>query len=148
AGDLETIENAVAAVLEGNAENDLFNRLIVESGMRPESVVLYRAWFRYLRQTGMNYGMATVVDALRRAPKVAAALIERFDAAHNPARAGKDDEAVANATRAIDAGLDAVSAIDDDRILRTLRGVVLATLRTNAFAPAAKEALAFKLDSA
>ncbi|HEX8302868.1 NAD-glutamate dehydrogenase [Sphingomonas sp.] len=148
AGDLGTIEEAVAAVLEGNAENDLFNRLIVESGMLPASVVLFRAWFRYLRQTGLNYGMATVVDALRRAPKVAAALIERFDAAHNPARAGKDDEAVTNAARAIDAGLDAVSAIDDDRILRTLRGVVLATLRTNAFAPAAKEALAFKLDSA
>jgi NAD-specific glutamate dehydrogenase len=35
-----------------------FNRLIVEGGMRPDSVVLFRAWFRYLRQTGMNYGMA------------------------------------------------------------------------------------------
>ncbi|RYY28377.1 MAG: glutamate dehydrogenase [Sphingomonadales bacterium] len=147
AGDVTTIENAVAAVLEGNAENDLFNRLIVESGMAPASVVLFRAWFRYLRQTGMNYGMATVVDALRRAPKVAAALVERFDAAHNPARAGKDAGAIETAGKAIDAGLDAVSAIDDDRILRTLRGVVLATLRTNAFAPAAKEALAFKLDS-
>src|SRR5690606_4768185 len=77
-----------------------------------------------------------------------AALIERFDAAHNPARAGKDAGAIEAASKAIDTGLDAVSAIDDDRILRTLRGVVLATLRTNAFAPAAREALAFKLDSA
>jgi NAD-specific glutamate dehydrogenase len=48
---------------------------------------------------------------------------------------------------AIDTGLDAVSAIDDDRILRTLRGVVLATLRTNALRPP-REALAFKIDSA
>ncbi|MEI9928861.1 MAG: NAD-glutamate dehydrogenase domain-containing protein [Sphingomonas sp.] len=52
------------------------------------------------------------------------------------------------AEQAIAAGLDEVSAIDDDRILRTIRGVVLATLRTNAFAPAAAEALAFKMDSA
>ncbi len=72
------VEDAIAAVLEGVAENDAFNRLIVEAGMRPASVVLFRAWFRYLRQTGMNYGLATVVDALRRAPAVAAALIERF----------------------------------------------------------------------
>lgn len=142
------VEDAIAAVLEGRAENDIFNRLIVEGGMRPTSVVLFRAWFRYLRQTGMNYGMGTVVDALRRAPKVAAALIERFGAAHAPARAGKDENAIKAATKAIDAGLDQVSAIDDDRILRTLRGVVLATLRTNAFAPAATEALAFKMDSA
>lgn len=145
--DAATVEQALAAVLEGRAENDLFNRLIVEAGMAPASVVLFRAWFRYLRQTGMTYGMATVVDALRRAPMVATGLIDRFDAAHNPERAG-DDEAIADAMAAIDAGLDLVSAIDDDRILRALRGVVLATLRTNAYAPAGKEALAFKLDSA
>ncbi|WP_404337018.1 NAD-glutamate dehydrogenase [Sphingomonas sp. MMS12-HWE2-04] len=146
-GDVAVIEQAIAEVLEGSAENDLFNRLIVEAGMRPASVVLFRAWFRYLRQTGLSYGMATVVDALRRAPKVAAALIERFEAAHDPART-RDDAAIDAAARAIDAGLDKVSAIDDDRILRTLKGVVLATLRTNAFAPAAREALAFKLNSA
>ncbi|MDV3459240.1 NAD-glutamate dehydrogenase [Sphingomonas sp. HF-S4] len=144
----QLVEDAIAAVLEGRAENDLFNRLIVEGAMRPRAVVLFRAWFRYLRQTGLSYGMATVVDALRRAPAVAAALIERFEAAHDPERVGKDDDAVKAAAKAIDAGLDQVSAIDDDRILRTLRGVVLATLRTNAFAPAAAEALAFKLDSA
>ncbi|MEI9851318.1 MAG: NAD-glutamate dehydrogenase domain-containing protein [Sphingomonas sp.] len=142
------VEDAIAAVLEGNAENDAFNRLIVESAMRPASVVLFRAWFRYLRQTGLNYGLATVVDALRRAPKVAAALIARFEAAHDPARQGGDADAVEAATRAIDAGLNDVQAIDDDRILRTIRGVVVATLRTNAFVPAGREALAFKLDSA
>jgi glutamate dehydrogenase len=146
-GDVPVIEEALAAVLEGNAENDAFNRLIVEAGMKPASVVLFRAWFRYLRQTGMNYGMATVVDALRRAPGVANALIERFDVAHNPERAG-DDKAIEAATAAIETGLAQVQAIDDDRILRTIRGVVLATLRTNAYAPAAKEALAFKMDSA
>ena len=34
--------------------------------------------------------------------------------------------------------LDAVSAIDDDRILRAYRNLIAATLRTNAFAPAAE----------
>ncbi|WP_431469675.1 NAD-glutamate dehydrogenase [Sphingosinithalassobacter sp. LHW66-3] len=142
------VENAIAAVLENKAENDSFNRLIVEAEMKPGSVVLLRAWFRYLRQTGMSYGLTTVVDALRRAPKVAAALIERFELAHDPGRPAASQDALDEATAAIDAQLDAVSAIDDDRILRTIRGVVLATLRTNAFSPACREALAFKLDSA
>ncbi len=48
----------------------------------------------------------------------------------------------------IDEGLGKVAAIDEDRILRLFRAVVKAMLRTNAFAPAANEALAFKLDSA
>ncbi|MBR0552553.1 NAD-glutamate dehydrogenase [Stakelama marina] len=146
--DIPVVEKAIGAVLEAHAENDSFNRLIVEAGMKPASVVLLRAWFRYLRQTGMSYGLSTVVDALRRAPDVATALIERFDAAHNPSRKRGADKAIEAADRAIESGLVAVSAIDDDRILRAYHGVVTATLRTNAFAPAADEALAFKIDSA
>ena len=146
--DAAIVEDAISAVLEGRAENDAFNRLIVEGGMKPRSVTLFRAWFRYLRQTGLPYGLATVVDAIRRAPAVAVALIERFEAAHDPAAGKTADARIEAADKAIDAGLDAVSAIDDDRILRTIRGVVVATLRTNAFAPAATEALALKLDSA
>ncbi len=142
--DETVLEDAIQAVLEGKAENDAFNRLIVDAGIAPKSVLLFRAWFRYLRQAGSAYSIVTVVDALRRAPKVAAALIERFTAAHDPARKLKGLD-VADA--AIDAGLDAVSAIDDDRILRSLRSVIAATLRTNAFAAAGQAALAFKLDS-
>ncbi|WP_353203898.1 NAD-glutamate dehydrogenase domain-containing protein [Sphingomonas sp.] len=179
--DPTVLEDAVQAVLEGKAENDAFNRLIVDAALAPASVLLFRAWFRYLRQAGSTYSLATVVDALRRAPKVAAALIDRFTAAHDPARKpvpvrprtgsgvveapargkalrqaqGERVEGgtpqklngVTAADAAIDAGLDAVSAIDDDRILRSLRSVIAATLRTNAFAPAGQAALAFKLDS-
>ncbi|HTG38169.1 NAD-glutamate dehydrogenase [Sphingomonas sp.] len=142
------VEDAIRAVLENRAENDAFNRLVVETGTSPLSVVLLRAWFRYLRQTGLPYGLGTVVDALRHAPKVASGLIAQFQAAHDPSRNGDRDAIVAKAAKAIETGLDAVSAIDEDRILRAMRGVVNATLRTNAFAPAANEALAFKLDSA
>ncbi|MDH7973523.1 NAD-glutamate dehydrogenase [Sphingomonas sp. AR_OL41] len=146
-GDTHVLEAAIAAVLEGSAENDAFNGLILDVNMAPAGVVLFRAWFRYLRQAGMPYGLVTVVDALRRAPKVAAALIARFGAAHDPAKKGKATVGITAADAAIDAGLDDVSAIDDDRILRAIRNVIVATLRTNAFAPAGETALAFKLDS-
>src|SRR3546814_6297044 len=59
--------------------------------MKPGSVVLFRAWFRYLRQAGLSYGLTTVVDALRRAPKVATALVARFEAAHEIGRASCRD---------------------------------------------------------
>ena len=144
AGDARVLEGAIERVLEGQAENDAFNRLIVDLNATPAAVVLFRAWFRYLRQAGLSYGLMTVVDALRRAPAVAAALIARFESAH---KAGGSKEAVAAADAAIAAGLNAVSAIDDDRILRAYWGVIRACLRTNAYAPAAAEALAFKLDS-
>ncbi|HWI86017.1 MAG TPA: NAD-glutamate dehydrogenase domain-containing protein [Sphingomonas sp.] len=137
-------ENAIAAVLAGQAENDLFNALIAGVGLDPREVVLLRAWFRYLRQTGLPYGLQTVADALHRSPDAARALIALFDARHDPDQSG-DDRA---ASEALDAVLAGVASIEDDRILRRLTGVVRAILRTNAFAPAAQEALAFKLDSA
>ena len=139
------LEGAIAAVLEGAAENDAFNTLIVAAGMSPGEIVLLRAWFRYLRQAGLTYGMNTVVDALRRSPAIAAALVRRFEAVHGPQ---PDARAAEAADAEIAAALDAVSAIDDDRILRAYHAVVAATLRTNAFAEGGQEALAFKLDSA
>jgi glutamate dehydrogenase len=141
------IERAIAAVLEGHAENDPFNELLVAAGLKPRDVVLFRAWFRYLRQTGLSYSLVTVVDALRRAPEVARALIALFDARLDPAIEGSREDAVAAAEAAISEGLANVAAIDEDRILRLIRGVINATIRTNAFAEASREALAFKLNS-
>jgi glutamate dehydrogenase len=139
-------EQAIAAVLEGRAEDDGFNRLIVSIGLAPAEVVWLRAWFRYLRQAGLPYGLATTADALARAPGVAHGLVALFAACHDPARA--DAQTAAAARAAIEDALVTVAAIDDDRILRRMLGLVDAILRTNAFAPAGADAIAFKLDSA
>jgi glutamate dehydrogenase len=143
----DIVTEAIAQVLEGVAENDRFNELIVTAGLEPRAVILFRALFRYLRQTGMAYGMATVADTLRREQGVAHNLVSLFHALHDP-QAKDADATVTQAQLAIDEGLERVTAIDEDRVLRLLRAVVTATLRTNFFAPAAAEALAFKLDSA
>ena len=141
----EIAEAAIAATLEGRAENDLFNELIATVGLSPDEAVLFRAWFRYLRQTGFAYGLGTAVEALKKAPDVARAIIAYFRALHHP---GKRDKGEADRINGeIEAGLKQVTAIDDDRMLRRFRAVVRATLRTNAFSPAAEEALAFKIES-
>ncbi|WP_106638556.1 NAD-glutamate dehydrogenase [Allosphingosinicella vermicomposti] len=143
----DSIEKAIAAVLGNEAENDVFNQLLVAAALCPRDVVLFRAWFRYLRQTGLAYSMQTVVDALRKAPAVTKGLIALFDALHDPALSGDRIATAGAAEQAVTDGLSTVAAIDEDRILRLFRSVISATLRTNAFAPAAQEALAFKLDS-
>lgn len=139
-------EQAISAVLSASAENDAFNQLVINAGLNPQAVVWLRAAFRYLRQAGVSYGLATFVQALRSAPAVTRALVALFVARHDPVRLSV--EAADAARKAISVGLDQVAAIDDDRILRLVLAFIDATLRTNAFAPAAAEALAFKLDSA
>jgi glutamate dehydrogenase len=63
------IEAAVAAVLEARSENDAFNQLISSVGLEPRDVVLFRAWFRYLRQTGLSYSLVTVVTRFAARPR-------------------------------------------------------------------------------
>lgn len=142
----ETVQRAIAGVLEGTAENDRFNELLISAALEPRSVILFRAIFRYLRQTGVAYGLSTFVDALQREHDIARDLVRLFEARHDPVQAGK--EAETEADQAIDLALERVTAIDEDRILRLTRAIILATLRTNFFAPAAAEAIAFKMDSA
>jgi glutamate dehydrogenase len=80
-----TIEGAIADVLGGQSENDAFNQLVLFAGLETRAVIWLRAWFRYLRQTGVAFGLATVVDALRLAPQATASLIKLFASAHDPA---------------------------------------------------------------
>ncbi|HZF45117.1 MAG TPA: NAD-glutamate dehydrogenase domain-containing protein, partial [Sphingomonadaceae bacterium] len=144
----EAIEEAISAVLNGAAENDVFNRLTVGVALSARDADLLRAFYRYLRQAGISYTIYTVVDALDRAPDVTRALVTLFDTQHNPAFKGDRARAVLAAEDAIREGLAKVEAINDDRLLRLYHAALGAVLRTNAFAPAGTEALAFKLDSA
>lgn len=141
------IEDAMIAVLAGVGEEDAFNRLIVGVGLSAREANWLRAWYRYLRQTGVNLSMETSVDALMNAPTVTLGLVDLFRARHQDGggdRLAAEEEAEA----AIRDGLAKVSSINEDRLLRSFRSVLLAILRTNAFAASGREALAFKMDSA
>jgi glutamate dehydrogenase len=73
-------------------------------------------------------------------------VIGLFVAAHDPATTRRD-ERVADYREQLDRSLAKIRSIDDDRILRRWRALVDAIVRTNAFAPAADEALVFKINS-
>ncbi len=146
------IETAIAAVLNGAAENDAFNRLILANGLTAREANWLRGWYRYLRQAGMGFGIPTVVDALQNAPQVTRGILDLFIARHDPLFARDRAKAEVAAQTAITDGLSRVAAINDDRLLRQYKALVEAMLRTNAFAAsgeaAPEVALAFKLDSA
>ncbi len=146
-GRSEAIGAAIAEVLNGQSEDDPFNRLVVATGLSAQHAIWLRAIYRYLRQTGMSFTIYTVVDALQRAPDVTRAIIDLFIARHSPRFDGDREVAIESAINAFQRGLAKVRAINDDRLLRLYRAVIDAILRTNAFAEAAEEALAFKIDA-
>ncbi|WP_271079183.1 NAD-glutamate dehydrogenase [Aurantiacibacter sp. MUD61] len=143
----DTIEAAITSVLNGKAEDDVFNRLVISSGLDAQEADWLRAFYRYLRQSNIAFTIYTVVDALAGASKVTRGLIDLFRTLHDPAFDGDRAKEAIDIDADIRSNLAAVQAINDDRLLRRYWSTIKAILRTNAFAPAADEALAFKLDS-
>ena len=119
----------------GDAEDDVFNRLVLLAGLSWREVALLRAYSRYLRQVGTPFSQTYIADDARRAPRDRAparrAVRRPPRPVRRPARAATTrPSALADEIRA---ELDAVTSLDEDRILRALLHLVLATLRTNWF---------------
>ena len=121
------------AVWRQEAENDGFNRLVLAAGLAAREVVILRAYCRYLLQVGSTFSQAYIEATLVRNPELAKALAELFTARFDPRAATGREAHVERIEAAIQAGLDRVQSLDQDRILRRFLAVIRATLRTNAF---------------
>ncbi len=145
-------QDGFGAVWDGRMEDDGFNRLILRAGLTGREVVVLRAYAKFLKQARFAYAQDTVEATLAAHPATARLIARLFAARFDPANsatASHTDEAALLA--AIDGALDAVTNLDDDRILRRFVTLVRATLRTNAYQTAPdggpKPYLSLKLDS-
>ncbi|HWS45587.1 MAG TPA: NAD-glutamate dehydrogenase domain-containing protein, partial [Acidimicrobiia bacterium] len=118
-------------------------------------IEVLRAYCRYLRQTGTLFSQTYIESALAGHPDIARRLVELFVARLDPWAASTgsiDTDETSRLADDIRMQLDAVTSLDEDRILRALLHLVLATLRTNWFrrddAGATPACLALKLDPA
>jgi glutamate dehydrogenase len=138
-------QDAFLACWEGRAEVDGFNALVAAAGLGWRRVSVLRAYSRYLRQTASAFSQEYIENAALANPRLAADLVELFHAMLDPDleadRAIRSGDAHARVTEA----LDGVASLDHDRILRSFRDLISATLRTNHFQPD-RPALAMKLE--
>ncbi|SIQ85302.1 glutamate dehydrogenase [Rhizobium sp. RU20A] len=144
------LEEAFLSAWTGKVEDDTFNRLIQSSGLGIFEINVLRTYARYLRQTGITYSQGYIADTLGKYPVTAGALFRLFHTRLDPAL---DDKTRARKVKAIEAALEEefakVPNLDEDRILRRLKNVVDATLRTNFFQSDLEDrgvVLAVKLD--
>jgi glutamate dehydrogenase len=131
-------ESAFLKTWHGETENDGLNRLVLLAGLGWREVVCVRTLLKYLIQTGLPYSQAYMERLLSDHPQVARLLVQLFEVRFDPGL--KEDaraKVEAEVSQALDEALDQVATLDGDRVLRGLRGVVWATLRTNYFQSAA-----------
>ncbi|MGY1726958.1 NAD-glutamate dehydrogenase domain-containing protein [Geodermatophilus sp. SYSU D01062] len=147
---LPRLEQALAAAWAEETELDGLSRLTVGAGLAVPDVAVLRAACRYLAQVGLGLSRSYVEETVLAAPDFARALLAHFAARHDPDAA--DPAAAASAAGHLAELLTRTTSLDADRILRGLRDVLAAVVRTNRYqvdeAGAPRPALALKIASA
>ncbi|MEV5435772.1 NAD-glutamate dehydrogenase [Streptomyces sp. NPDC052682] len=129
----ERFQDAFAATWTGKAENDGFNALVLSAGLTWRQAMVLRAYAKYLRQAGSTFSQDYMEDTLRNNVHTTRLLVSLFEARMSPDRQRAGHEIVDALLEEVDAALDQVASLDEDRILRSFLTVIKATLRTNFF---------------
>jgi glutamate dehydrogenase len=136
--------DAIGAGLRGDIHPDSLDRLVVLTDLSHQQVGILRAYRTYRQRVTSRFTSGYVNDTLAAHPHIAERLVRLFEARFDP-------EATSEAMSAIEAtlvdDLDAVTSLDEDRILRGFLDLIMATVRTNAFRPD-RASLSLKLRSA
>ncbi len=142
----QLFEDAFGRAWAGEIENDGFNRLVLAAGLTWREASAIRAYGSYLRQIGSPFPTPLMADTLGAHADITRLLIQLFRARFDPGRGAASDRRAADVVGAIEAAIDGVAGLDEDRILRQFLHLVLATVRTNYFQD--RRYLSFKFDPA
>lgn len=145
----DNFEDALIATYLGQNENDGFNKLVLDAQLSSREVAIIRAYAKYLHQTGFHFTRAYVEKAVIAHSNITKNLITLFKVMHNPNTKGRE-KIIVNINQEIQQALDAITSLDEDRIMRRLWLTMKATLRTNYFQHIngkPKAYLSIKLDS-
>ncbi|MEV8014772.1 NAD-glutamate dehydrogenase [Streptomyces sp. NPDC086554] len=129
----ERFQEAFAAAWTGEAEVDGFNSLVLRAGLNWRQAMVLRAYAKYLRQAGSTFSQDYMEDTLRNNVHTTRLLVSLFEARMSPDRQRAGVELTDALLEELDAALDQVASLDEDRILRSFLTVIRATLRTNFF---------------
>lgn len=148
------LEETLQRVWLNEIENDGFNSLVMRAGLHWRQVNLLRAYARYARQAALPYSAEAMTRALHNHATIAQKLVALFEVRFDPSQYKQQKVRLSAETlvkEEIDALLDKVTNLEEDRILRRLRDLILATWRTNFYQLDAggqpKTYVSFKLNS-
>ena len=146
----DIFQTAFAKIWFHHAEDDGFNRLVLEAQLTWRETSALRAYTKYLRQTGFTFSQAYIEQTLVNNADIAKNLVELFKQRFSPAISNNAQAETATLITQIEHYLDEVASLDEDRILRRFLETILATIRTNYFQTAAdggfKDYISFKFD--
>ncbi len=128
--DRERLTDCTFAVWEERTENDGFNALVLKAGANWRECFVLRSYAKYLKQLRTRFSQEYMWLALAGHTEITADLIALYHARFDPATKDRDKKQQVLVDR-IEAMLEKVASMDDDRILHSFLFLINATLRTN-----------------
>ncbi|MEN9391026.1 MAG: hypothetical protein RL017_323 [Pseudomonadota bacterium] len=145
---LKNVESAMLDVFLGNLANDTLNKLILLAGIEGKYIILLKAITQYLLQTNLPFSNNYIADVLCTYSHIIGDLIlfwkNKFDPQLN---ANSNLETL---IAEINAKINKINSLDDDRILNAILNLIKAIIRTNFYQTVAnkqKKYLSFKIES-
>ena len=114
----------------GHVENDGFNQLVIKANLGWKKIALLRAYYLYLRQTGIAFSQSYVEETLANNAEIAGHLVGLFELKFEPNLAARAKKVKQQETL-IGIAIDKVVSLDEDRILRRYLNLIQATTRTS-----------------
>jgi glutamate dehydrogenase len=127
----QRFQETFAYVWRGEIENDSFNYLVLYAGLTWREIVIFRAYYKYLRQIGVSFSQTYTAQTLANNPQIVQTLLAVFYKRCDPEQV--DATQVETLTLQIQTLLESVASLDEDRILQKFLSLIMATLRTNFF---------------
>lgn len=129
----DTYIDAFKKIWYNDAENDGLNKLVFTANLTWQEIAMLRAYTKYLRQTGFTFSQTYIEDVLINNAEITKALVQLFVLLFDPNYQNQSKSELADLLTYIEQSLDAVTSLDEDRILRRFLEIIQATLRTNYF---------------
>jgi glutamate dehydrogenase len=127
----EVFEEAFAKIFRGEVENDDFNKLVIAARIPAGEIVVLRAYAKYMRQIGFPLSQSFIESTLATHAAVARMLVDLFKTRFDPDGGTGAGARAAEHEREIEAALDNVENLSEDRVLRQYLALMRATMRTN-----------------
>jgi glutamate dehydrogenase len=139
---------ALAAVFGGGLSDDRLNALTVVAGLRWSEVDVLRGYLRYSRQAGIKLAVLRMIEIFLANPICTGTLLKLFAARFDPDLAGDRAAAIRDAEEVLNSELRFIQAHDEDLLLQTIKNLIEATVRTNAYRTDRKgNYVSFKFDA-
>jgi len=125
----DIFQDAFINIWRGRAASDDFNRLVIGARLGWREVAMLRAMAAYMKQIRFNYGVEAITSTLNHHVDLSRKLVELFRARFDPDSAST--VLAEEVEKQLLDGLDQVSSLNEDQVIRQYLALIKATLRTN-----------------